>query len=84
LAAAHRRDVRRSVLALVLTVVVASGCGSGVWHWTDPGVHVVAGAWVTDEVSCALDAPDLCGIAVRAASEWVRAHEPGVQVASGL
>jgi hypothetical protein len=68
------------VLPLALTLLLVTGCGSAEWHWTDPGVHVVAGAWLVDEVSCAMDAPDICGTAVRAARDWVRADDRAVVV----
>jgi hypothetical protein len=65
--------VRNPVLSTVLALCLSAGCASSEWHWTDPGVHVVAGAWLKDEVTCEMDAADTCGLALRAAREWVHA-----------
>jgi hypothetical protein len=61
----NRWSFRRRGAAVAVTVLAASiltsGCGPTGAGWRDPGLHEVAGIWVTGEDSCEPGAPDdLC------------------------
>ena len=57
--------------AILVALLLITGCASTQWHWTDPGAQVVEGAWVTDDVACPKDSIEPCGVAVRSAIAWL-------------
>ena len=42
----------------------------------------MAGAWLTGESTCEIDASDTCGIASRAALDWLQVEDPAARVVS--
>ncbi len=54
------------------------------WRWATPGVHVVDGYYVASESACALGAADECEVAIRTATEDLRARDPAAHIVAAV